>query len=245
VAATGSLGSCSPNEREEPRRGSTPAARLIADPLMNIFQVSLVALVATILLVGESAAATIVSVTGPEDRFPVVGGTNAHAVGWSQSAMYSNIEITAELATFRSGGNGTAFLTTRIGPGTTVADQIASANFAFPPKDSPPTLLFRGLELSAGTYYLTIRGTTDAHTWAATDLPVTSNDMGAATLGDSSSNNASSYPPATAFNVSDFTKKYAVTGLAVPEPSSAIATLFAIVLLTNRRSRRLHASFAT
>jgi hypothetical protein len=59
---------------------------------------------------------------------------------------------------------GRAYLTTQIGEGTTVANEIASTDFTFPL--TPANLvLFQGLHLPPGAYYLSIIG--DSPSWGS------------------------------------------------------------------------------
>ena len=55
-----------------------------------------------------------------------------------------------------SGAAGAAYLTTKWGDGTTVADQIAAATFNAPTGASLPITVFSGLTLPAYVHYLMI-----------------------------------------------------------------------------------------
>src|SRR5204863_8662304 len=65
---------------------------------------------------------------------------------------------------------GTAFLTTRVGPGATIADEVARYNYTVTSPLFPHELktLFSGLTLGAGTYYLIISGSGSGG-WIGTD----------------------------------------------------------------------------
>ena len=91
------------------------------------------------------------------------------SVGWTQTGTYTNVSISADVNITGSPGDppikptdtGLSFLTTQVGAGTTVADQIASGTFAGPSDwATNPTpnwiTLFTGLTLGPGTYYLTL-----------------------------------------------------------------------------------------
>jgi len=100
---------------------------------------------------------TIISVTGPADMTRQWSGglgvnDNLQGVSWITTSAITNVRISVDLAG-DSGATGEAFLTTQIGPGTTTANQIATASFSFPAIDSFTTVL-SGLNLSAGTNYL-------------------------------------------------------------------------------------------
>src|ERR1035438_5053646 len=71
-------------------------------------------------------AATIVSETG-RDAFGWAARTDQFdAISWSQAGSYTNVSITARLYSSDLTDIVTAWLTTRVGPGTTLSDQIAT-----------------------------------------------------------------------------------------------------------------------
>lgn len=74
---------------------------------------------------------------------------------------FQEVSVSAEIDPNGNGSThtaiGTAYLTTRIGPGTTTANQLASVPFSVTGIDTPVlTTLFSGLTLGAGTYYLVL-----------------------------------------------------------------------------------------
>ena len=86
---------------------------------------------------------------------------------WTQAAPASNVTVSALVATNIGVATGQAFLTNRIGPGTTTSNQIASGPYSapemtFPQRQdangAPYTVLFNGLNLAPGTYYLILQG---------------------------------------------------------------------------------------
>jgi hypothetical protein len=103
-------------------------------------------------------AAPIYAATGNVDANPAIMNTGSSvqfvAGSWSQAVDLTNVTLEA-----RINGSGTlvAYLTTRLGPGTTVADQIAISTFSVggAPQSNFSTI-FTGLSLPANTYYLTI-----------------------------------------------------------------------------------------
>jgi hypothetical protein len=101
------------------------------------------------------------------------GGYDYVAASWTQTTGYSDVSISFLGTGVFSEAAGVAFLTTSFGPGTTVADQIASAPFDAPVgSPSTPILLFSGLDLGAGTHYLTIAADAgDEIGWSATNSP--------------------------------------------------------------------------
>jgi hypothetical protein len=77
---------------------------------------------------------------------------------WSSLVAYDNVSIFAEVGADNSFGDLTAFLTTRVGSGTTAANQVASVTMTPPAYNSPGVDLFSGLNLGPGTYYLVLSG---------------------------------------------------------------------------------------
>jgi hypothetical protein len=113
----------------------------------------------TALLSFQVLAETIISSVTP----PTGGGClviyngQGFRVGWTQADTFDTVRISATLETQYAGITGQAYLTTQIGPGTTVANEIASTNFTFPLQQTD-FVLFEGLHLPAGSYYLSIIG---------------------------------------------------------------------------------------
>lgn len=99
----------------------------------------------------------VVSVPGPLNA----GGygilaSGAAASSWSSTLTYTGVSIATMLAGTPLGPvPGTAYLTTRIGPGTTTANEIARANVLFPTPTGLVTL-FSNLTLPPNTYYLVL-----------------------------------------------------------------------------------------
>src|SRR5271165_2084949 len=122
---------------------------------------------ALLILCENSPAQTDLAVT--DSNFPInqgglfLGGpfSNVVAVGWTQINIFSNATIAASLrgnANFRT---GTAYLMNAIGPGTSAANEIVapvSFTAAIPTFNdhTPLTVLFSGVNLGVGTYYLVL-----------------------------------------------------------------------------------------
>jgi hypothetical protein len=105
------------------------------------------ALIVSALAATVAHAGTIVSTLGVSNGGV---GNSVLAVSWTQTQSYSNVSVMADIA-----GTGTAWLTTATGPSATPAQALATVplpgNFVSP---NQPTVLFSGLDLSPGTYYL-------------------------------------------------------------------------------------------
>jgi PEP-CTERM motif len=166
-------------------------------------------------------------------------------ISWTQTGSYTDVTISAFLSSYGGiNGTGTIYLTDQIGPGTTVANQIAEttvSGLAFGPATA--TTLFSGLDLGPGTYYLI-----SASNLGGGGVGWNIYDGNAAIPGISGTNNPdefgfgeAGYPPASSFeSVGTHELDFSVTGdiAATPEPSSLILLgtgLFGIVGMTRRK----------
>ena len=131
----------------------------------------------------------------------VIYSGQGYRVGWTQPDTYSAVNVSAKLT---SNGlpnqTGRAYLTTQIGPGTTPGQQIAYAEFTFPIPVAK-VVLFQGLLLRPGSYYLSIIG--DSPGWgscwtaSATNVVTAAGVVSLGGLGALAAPNA--YFPATPF----------------------------------------------
>ena len=171
------------------------------------------------------AAKTIVLVSGRFDsNAPAAspdpfGNYDYVTASWTQTTAFENVSISI----FGSGtfgiSSGTAYVTTSFGPGTTVADQIARATFEAPVASPSTTiLLFSGLKLRPGTYYVTIAaGNGQEIQWSATSHPQVSTASGVTVspgVGCINGSTPAPYPPGTTGSCSDFNLRVLVTGKA-------------------------------
>jgi len=221
-------------------------------------------------LISASAAqaTTILSVSGPnsgEIAVQLFFNQQASAVGFLTSIDYINVDISISLTSFSAVGEWDldSYITTQIGPGTTIADEIANASqhVSIPSSPfSPPLLitpytLFSGLTLPAGTYYLTVRGTYvsgGSAGWIASpnaDLNVVADTGASIVAANLGGIVIDPYPPASLFLDSSSGTNgsglwFTVTGDAVegvPEPYT-IALCFGglLVLVGGQLRRRRH-----
>jgi len=103
-----------------------------------------------------ASAGVISSVTG---GLGGRAGNQLASVTWTQTETYTNVEISAIFYSLpQTLSSGTFYLTTKLGPGTTVADEIARLQLVNVANAASPQLegLFGGLTLGPGTYYLTL-----------------------------------------------------------------------------------------
>jgi uncharacterized repeat protein (TIGR01451 family) len=187
------------------------------------------------------SAATIVSVhdadtsTGPGTL--IIASNRALAMSWTQGQAATNVTIRAAIG-FAQFSQSTplpiirVFLTTQLGPGTTVGThQVATADVTVPitvPNVAVPLItLFSGLSLNPGTYFLSTfnsaLGGTGTASWDFGNTAVSS-DIGATAAGVYAANSPfdGTYLPASTFPLTTFGLAYfEVTG-DVPSPDLTI-----------------------
>jgi hypothetical protein len=182
--------------------------------------------------VGGVEAITIVSQTGSigPNLGAVNGGIGLEA-SWTQLGSYSNVGVTA---TIKSGsatapGTDTFFLTTSLGPGTTVANQVASNTLAVPSSTATPIQIFSGLTLGPGTYFLVLGDVfSPAIFWATSDVPTVITNTGVTFngTGDASPNcGICPYYPAATYDTSStdhFLFEVTGTPTRVPAPAALL-----------------------
>jgi hypothetical protein len=171
----------------------------------------------------------ILSVTAPPGLSTGIYDTAVVSTSWSQANAYTGVSIAVLVDALQVGLSPTAhaYLTTRIGPGTTPMDEIAHAQFTVPlelPICSPSSCgatvtIFSGLSLGPGTYFVTMGpeatsiGTVG---WFPAQNPTVLLDAGVS-AGDSflAWNEAvAPYPPASAFEVFGYPMNITVTETA-------------------------------
>ena len=174
------------------------------------------------------SAATIAARTG--GTLSTVFVNDPEGISWTAPGSYTDVAISAFLssASANNNGTGTVYLTNRIGPGTTTANQIAVttlSGIAFEP--STATNLFSGLSLGPGTYYLiTARNLGPGGLgWEAFFGNSATMDPGVIINPEELSLSEASYPPASNFfTAGDTAFNFDVTGNpvlpSVPEPST-------------------------
>ena len=108
----------------------------------------------------------IISVAAPPALSTLIDASSIVSTSWSQSKPYTGVSIAVLVDSAIVGQTPTAdaYLTTRIGPGTTAMGEIAHTRFAVPaelPVCSPASCgamvtLFSGLSLGPGDYFVTM-----------------------------------------------------------------------------------------
>lgn len=184
---------------------------------------------ATMLICPSSLRAdpvSIISVTAPPVLSTLITSHRFLSTSWSESKPYTGVSI-AVLVNSALGGTPTAnaYLTTRIGPGTTAMDEIAHTRFTVPvelPICSPSSCgafvtLFSGLSLGPGNYFVTV--SPDAMSsgvvgWFPALNPTVLVDTGVSEGASFIATAVASYPPASSFGVYPFAMNFTVTGTA-------------------------------
>ncbi|HKQ37867.1 MAG TPA: PKD domain-containing protein [Verrucomicrobiae bacterium] len=142
-------------------------------------------------------AVTVVSETGRDARGWAARTDEFGIVSWSQTNGYQDVEITVRLYSVAAADKGTAYLMRRVGPGTTTADQVAVASVTFPMAYPADVLIFSGLTLGPGTYYLIVAGGSNYWSaWFGTDQPTIATDAGVTHNGNVYVFEPVAYPPA-------------------------------------------------
>lgn len=201
----------------------------------------------------------IISVSAAPELSTLIASDRALSTSWSASSAYTDVSIAVLLDSAIVGQTPTAdaFLTTRIGPGTTTTEEIARTQFAVPAETpichagcGAMVSLFSGLSLGPGTYFLTMGPDAASNGnvgWFPALNPTVVEAPGVTQGASFVAFTVASYAPASPFEpadpVSSNTMNLTVTGTAaatpVPEPIPAI--LFGIGVLLFLLKKRTQA----
>lgn len=153
-------------------------------------------------------AQTILKVTGSNDLVRVLVSDDAAAAAFTLSSGASNLAISAELEFY--GASPVAFLSSGLDVGFQPEDLIAARSVS-------SNLLFTGISLPAGTYFLVIANYQGALLWHASRSPTVTNAGGASRIVDFFSDEAEPIAPGSLFTVAvDRALHYELT--VVPAP---------------------------
>ena len=169
------------------------------------------------------------------------------------SQAYTGVSISAAIATGFQGDPAlaTAYLTTKAGPGTTLADVVASRSFLLPYflplRSAPDYTIFTGLNLNPGTYYLIVTTPFDgsgARGWRGTSsnpgITLASGVTLNSSIDTTTGNGDAAFAPDSNFVTTANYFQFSVQGIsanAVPEPGSIglLASGIAAVWVVGRR----------
>ncbi len=160
-----------------------------------------------------------------------------YAVEWSQTATYTNVDVTANLFTPGSSGSVNYALVTAIGPGSSFAADGIVRGSAVTPANPTDVDLFHLNSLGPGTYYLVLDSSVP-DTSSQYNFPIQGNyttASGVTFLGDDWAGGAainSGYTPASNFDGTILPVEFAVTGRVATAPEPATAGLVALSLIT-------------
>lgn len=207
-------------------------------------------LIAAAILTSATIAARADAIAGVAGgRLIGIDSNDPEGISWTQTGSYTDVTISAFLSSLANGGGGTGtvYLTNQIGPGTTVANQIAVTTVSGVARGpATATSLFSGLDLGPGTYYLIT-----ASNLGGGLLGWNGYSGNAAIPGISGTNNLdelaegeAAYPPASAFFAEGNQFDFEVTGdpASTPEPSTLVllgTSLLGIAGMARRKSLSL------
>lgn len=195
---------------------------------MRHFDCSIILCVFGVLLAPAHGHADIIAESVPAGPIFSFVVNSPEGVFWTQTETYTDVSISAYLSSsgFDGDGSGTVYLTNAIGPGTTMANEIAQISLSgLPSAPAPATNLFSGLTLGPGTYYLTSSdGSLPGLAWENFDS-VAVNVAPGGSIGPEVNIGISpppAFPPAASLSAFPVNFAFSVTGTpaAVPEPSS-------------------------
>ena len=175
-----------------------------------------------------ATAATIVSETTSGSG--VFGGQTV-AVQWTQVNTWNNVVVNAQFGSNNgSGSTVAAFLNQG---GTAIGNQVATNPAVPAPSGISTQIVFTGLTLPPGTYYLTFQPADGLTGFLGGGTPTDTTAPGVTFLGVFTLG-ASIYPPAGAASAAPFPVRFSVVGDLVPTPpTTPIPTLseWAMIML--------------
>jgi hypothetical protein len=209
------------------------------------------------------AADTIIN-TGAGADGPSVNAAQFEAQGWTQTQTYANVDISVALFSWTPGATFdiTAYLTNAIGP-SAAPPALDSTTFSgeTPDSNAETFLLFSGLTLGPGTYYLTLSSSDSAGeepgalwpTICGSGCPVAL-DSGVVLLSQSYSVNqsfgvqdlayapGSTFPPPSGPALNLTVVDDGLQDPSIPEPATfteAVIAMAGLLIATRLRTRRV------
>jgi PEP-CTERM motif len=215
---------------------------------MRTLAVSRALLAACLVVTSLAAGAAVIAQRDGVSRQGYIAAPSV--VSFTTSDTFANVSIEAKIdACCTAFGDGIVYLTTSVGPGTTIADEIANVALTGIPFHPDATTvgflpLFSGLTLTPDTYYLVLfSGSPIAELrWLRDFDSLTRNETTASgvTIGNDFAHAGApaGYPPATALSTVEPWQLFRVTGDLVgrvPEPGSVALLGLALLAWAVRR----------
>jgi hypothetical protein len=203
-------------------------------------------LISLVVFVADLKADSIViSQTGPGTNSWTTGLQESNAVSWISTVHYANVSISVPLI---GTATGTAYLTNAIGPGTTMANVLATTSFTENSSTLQWYTIFNHLNLSPGTYFLVLGSQSACCSgWGSTPQPSITTAAGINYNGSyfaSTPHNNTSFYPASVFSSFEANNslplQFSVTGIAassIPEPSTLLLLGGGLCVLIGMRNR--------
>ncbi len=169
---------------------------------------------------------------------------SAAYVSWTQTVTYTNVVITANIVgPEKDFDQGTAYLMSQIGPGTTAANEIvAPGAYSSSSPISIQMTLFSGLTLGPGSYFLVLAPVKGLLEWDAGTTPFIESLGTGVTAGSAGyfSSPAVFVPASTPSQTGSFI--YSVTGdlggASTPEPSTAAIVIAGLAIIVCAMMKR-------
>lgn len=218
----------------------------------STFLQHLVVLLFSCLVFAQNASATVVAQR--DGTIHYVWGNYGQSVSFTTSSTYDNVSIYATLSStnFLDNGAGTVYLTNSLGSGTDATNLLGSlslTNVAYATNSSLEMLLFSGLNLLPGTYYLSAFGAANSGGlgFVGTGTPVETLDSGVSIDTDRYLiGSADPFLPASG-DWTDFQRGSLFSVISehrneIPEPSSLLLLSLALLAVGIMQLGKQHAS---
>ena len=201
-------------------------------------------IVAGLLLTCPPAGATVIAEVGSGGSgFLRLSNASFVAVSFTVGDIYTDVILQAFLSEAASGGGGTAYLTTQLGPGTTIAQQIATGTFSDLDDSGHLVTVLSGITLNPGTYYLVLVGGSaiGGATWTSALTPYSITTAPGASVVENHfyAPSVGAFPPDAGYVAGNPLLVFSVSTSPVPEPATAgLVALGALAILRTRARRR-------
>ncbi len=209
---------------------------------------------ASSLLLGAASAQAmpLLNVGGVSNAGYIILPDQAAAVSFSFTQAFSGVSITADLTKINPATDGGVFLVSNLGPSANLGHIVATQNFSAISFIGSGTVLFSGLNLGIGDYFMVVansQSTLGNVIWNGSNAASVTQASGVLDGIDFFASNTSGFLFNSAFTpilASDRSAFFAVTAVDpvvthVPEPGSLLLMVFGLAGLAGARARkRMH-----